>query len=470
MANQKELGIQSGRSVASQLDLIRRWNLSHGRVYAPITEKHQPSPFLKDPTRDVITNDGVRLTKVTSAIMIRQISEISSINSGLKFRSNSLKPMNPANIASGWEAEAIKLFVSGKKEYSNFVKNASDSFELHYMVPSVALQDCVKCHSVNGFREGDILGGFSMILPVKIDDINVNLWITHIVALCMGLIVILYFSDRLKISTEKILLSQRQLEESNQKLQLINKEMKDDLVVAENLQKELFTNYSNPLFLELCTIYRPYSHVSGDVFTINQKPDQTITIFIGDGTGHGIAAAFTTIMAKVGLDQKSEEQFSVKLLEHLNELFEKYLPDERYMSAIYSRISCEGLLNVVNAGHPYLILITADGNLITLKESGLLLGLMGNELLGLKQENVQLKVGDRGFFITDGLIEQRNQQNESFGFSGLEKSLMKNRMLKLDAQINALMQDLESFASGCPADDDVTIVGFEYKGSDFCQK
>lgn len=461
--NQKELATGNGRALAKQLDLIRLWNVNHGRVYAPVSEKHKPSIYLKESNRDVQTTDGTILTKVSSAIMVRQLSELSQEESGLNFRSNSLQPINPANLATGWEAEALQGFKRNAKEFVAFHKTASDTWELRYMMPSIAQKNCINCHGEKGFKEGETLGGFSIRIPVDLDLIGIHLWISHAAVLFLGLFGIHSFSRKLSHSYETIVETQKELEEKNQILNNLNEEMKSDLMVAEELQKKLFTDFSTPAFLDIYTIFKPYSHVSGDIFNIKEQPDGSVSIFIGDGTGHGIAAAFTTIMARIGLSQKAEEKSAIDLLKHLNSLLEEHLPDDRFMSAIFTNVNSQGVLTTANAGHPPLLIITREGEVKKLKNAGLLLGLFNSDNLELTLEQYQLNPGDRVFLYTDGLTERKNPNNEMFGIARFENCLQKNNAEGIERQILCLLENLELFSESIPPDDDMTLIGFKYK-------
>jgi len=58
----------------SRLSSPAAGNALHGGVYVPVTESTQPNPYLEDPLRDVVTTDGLKLTKLNPAYMTRLIS------------------------------------------------------------------------------------------------------------------------------------------------------------------------------------------------------------------------------------------------------------------------------------------------------------------------------------------------------------------------------------------------------------
>jgi serine phosphatase RsbU (regulator of sigma subunit) len=457
------IALQSTRSFFQLIVLTRQWNATHGGVFVPITEKMQPNKYLDPNLRDLTTDEGLKLTKINPAFMTRQISEIADAKSGVKFHITSLNPLNPDNFAQPWESEALKGFEKGEKERFYLLDGDEGQKKFQYMAPLITDKTCLKCHAKQGYKEGDVRGGISINMPFRFGSSNYLLWISHLVALATGWTGLLLFNSSIKRSREKILEANHLLEDSNTKLDVINKKMKTDLEIAEKLQKHLFSsNFSSP-FLDFATISIPYSHVSGDILEVKQNQDGSCAVFLGDATGHGIAAAFTTIIAKVSIDEFSDDSDLVKLFEYLNERLEKYLPDERYISAIYLRITPEGKLTVINAGHPPLLLKNNSGKIMVQKEKGLLLGLFENSMLNLKVETFELQPGEKCFLMTDGIIEMTNPEGEAFGMERLQKFLA-----GIDGSPNEILESLcektRDFRQESPLNDDLTFVCFEYKG------
>lgn len=56
--------------------IYRSWSAAHGGLYARITKKTQPNPYLDIPERDIQTPSGVKLTKINPAYMTRQVNEM----------------------------------------------------------------------------------------------------------------------------------------------------------------------------------------------------------------------------------------------------------------------------------------------------------------------------------------------------------------------------------------------------------
>lgn len=148
-------------------DLVyRQWATSHGGVYVPPTETTPPNPFLaRIPDRDVLTNDGKRLTLINPAYMTRQVHELGQGEFGLKGHITSLKPIRPENSPDAWEKKALLAFEKGSKKVSS-VETLDGEPYLRFMRPMVTEKGCLKCHAEQGYEVGDIRGGISVSVPL----------------------------------------------------------------------------------------------------------------------------------------------------------------------------------------------------------------------------------------------------------------------------------------------------------------
>ena len=89
---QADSALQVARSFFNLIVVTRTWDARHGGVYAPVTEKTLPNPYLKAENRDIVVNDQMTLTKINPAYMTRQLSEISEETGALSFSLTSLNP------------------------------------------------------------------------------------------------------------------------------------------------------------------------------------------------------------------------------------------------------------------------------------------------------------------------------------------------------------------------------------------
>ena len=173
-----QLTLKQARSVFQMVLDMRHWNASRGGIYAPITPETPPNPFLDVPNRDIIAQNGQKLTMINPAYMTRQLSEIVSKRNHLKFHITSQKPIRPANKAYPWEEKALQSFTPNNDDYYEWYFPKTGKKYFRYMAPLWTESPCLKCHSKQGYKLGDLRGGISVSIPSdKILTLtNSNIW------------------------------------------------------------------------------------------------------------------------------------------------------------------------------------------------------------------------------------------------------------------------------------------------------
>lgn len=186
-----QLALNEARANLNKDVAFRLWGASHGGVYVPPTERTPSNPdlwYLSD--RDVVTEDGKRLTLMNPAYMLRQMMDEYSDFYGIKGHMTSLKPLRPANAPDGWEQAALKRFEAGEKEVLEYSEIGDESY-LRYMQPLYVTEDCLKCHGHQQYKLGDVRGGLSLSVPMNhllaLEKQNVRkLTFTHLMVIVIG--------------------------------------------------------------------------------------------------------------------------------------------------------------------------------------------------------------------------------------------------------------------------------------------
>ena len=163
----QQLAQEMGRTFFKELVIVRRWNASLGGIYAPVTDRLQPNPYLDDPHRDLTTTDGLRLTKVNPAFMTRLLAEMPDHAADkIQFHITSLNPINPHNAPDTWERTALQIFERNNAiEHFAVVEEPGGRF-LRYMGRLMTEQACLGCHAKQGYQLGDVRGGIRVSLPL----------------------------------------------------------------------------------------------------------------------------------------------------------------------------------------------------------------------------------------------------------------------------------------------------------------
>ncbi len=155
-----------------------------------------------------------------------------------------------------------------------------------------------------------------------------------------------------------------------------NKTVKDDLVMANKLQKCLFPDpWISTGDYDLFALNTPIAEIGGDLFDYICFPDGGIIFFVSDVSGHGISAAiFTAIVKMVFRNAVKETKNPGDVMTIMNREVSATIPSESFVTMFcgYFEPSAK-LLHYSNAGHPMPYLLE-EGAVYELDGNGPFLG------------------------------------------------------------------------------------------------
>ncbi len=164
---------------------LRRWATHHGGVYVPMTATQQPVPWLAHvPGRDIVAQDGRRLTLLNPASVLRQMMDAYAAEYGIKGRITALRYFNPDNAPDAWERGQLESFMRGEKREVWAYAELQGQPHLRYLRAMLMEPGCEKCHASLGYRQGEIRGATGVNLPLApylstIADSSRNLALSH---------------------------------------------------------------------------------------------------------------------------------------------------------------------------------------------------------------------------------------------------------------------------------------------------
>ena len=162
-----EMARQDAITAFNKDQALRSWATSHGGVYLEVRKNVEPSPYLEHIyERDIITDSGRLLTLVNPATMLNQIMEEYADLYGVQGRLVSASPLNPENAADPWEEVALQKFSTGIMEMAE-ITHIQDRDDYRLFRPMKARKACLKCHGIQGYEEGDVLGGVGVQVPME---------------------------------------------------------------------------------------------------------------------------------------------------------------------------------------------------------------------------------------------------------------------------------------------------------------
>ncbi|NGZ07114.1 MAG: DUF3365 domain-containing protein [Magnetococcales bacterium] len=145
---------------------FRQWATSHGGVYVVPSETTPPNPYLHHiPNRDISTDQGLNLTLMNPAYMLRQVMERYATSYGVRGHITSLHLLNPDNAPDTWEEETLHAFANGERERLQRTEIDGQPY-LRLMRAMIMEKGCLKCHAASGVPEGGVRGGISTSIPL----------------------------------------------------------------------------------------------------------------------------------------------------------------------------------------------------------------------------------------------------------------------------------------------------------------
>ena len=252
----------------------------------------------------------------------------------------------------------------------------------------------------------------------------------------------------------------RQLKQANDELMARDADLRYHLRAAGRLQNRLLLPGSPPDWPELRwgLHFMPLDHLGGDYYDVARPDPDYLGFLIADASGHSIAAGMVAIMSRIAFADIADSTTSPgEVLTEMNRRLQG-LADERFVTAFYAVLNRRSrVLTYANAGHPYpLRWVAATRQVQPLSAPGFMLGIMPEEQY--REKTVQLAIGDRLCFYTDGLTEARNEIGETFGTDRLTRCLETHADDPATALSEHILHCQRSFQGSYPLTDDLTLV------------
>jgi serine phosphatase RsbU (regulator of sigma subunit) len=197
-------------------------------------------------------------------------------------------------------------------------------------------------------------------------------------------------------------------------------------------------------------------HLPGDFFTI-QETDDGVALALGDICGKGLAAGmWTTYLVRLIAAQVAANTMPEAIVAGVNrEICSRELLVPLASLFLVTLNTATGILNYCSAGHPPALLLRANGQLETLSEGGMLLGVMPST--PYVSGCVELKAEDVLLVYSDGITESANCTGEEFGDARLETQLRCRQAGDTGGVLFSVLGAVQDFAAACPLIDDMSV-------------
>jgi sigma-B regulation protein RsbU (phosphoserine phosphatase) len=238
--------------------------------------------------------------------------------------------------------------------------------------------------------------------------------------------------------------------------------LEQDLELAAQLQRGLLPE-TNLTFGGWVTSYhyRPLGLVSGDYcdLVVRENGSKNLFFALGDVAGKGVAASLLMSQLHAIFRTLTPADLPAQsLVERASRIFCETTMSTFFATLICGRADSSGAMELCNAGHcPALVL--QRGNVTRVEATGVPLGMFCDGHYSVRK--LQLAPGETLFLYTDGVSEARSGTEEEYGETRLVEFLGQRSQLPPEALIHACLEDLDTFRSGRPLLDDLTIMAIQ---------
>ncbi len=237
--------------------------------------------------------------------------------------------------------------------------------------------------------------------------------------------------------------------------------LEHDLELAAQIQRGLLPppNVEIPGW-DIAYHYRPAGVVSGDYCDLIGSGDGGLHFLIADVSGKGIAAALLSTNLRAVFRTLIPLGLSMEaMLTQASRLFcDSTLPTQ-YATLVAGRVSADGELEIVNAGH-LPVLLTGDRGTKVFESTDLPFGMFCDQ--HYTAAKARLDPGDTLVLYTDGISEAQNQAGEEYGVAKLRSLIEGSERHCPEDLVRVCREHIDGFRAGQERTDDETLLAIQY--------
>jgi serine phosphatase RsbU (regulator of sigma subunit) len=293
-------------------------------------------------------------------------------------------------------------------------------------------------------------------------------WRTTIAYFCYGFLLLGFIFGVDRIQRRRLLTKSRNaaaIKEAQLRAQLAeteNERKTNELEEARQLQLSMLPKVLPQLpNLDIAVYMKTATEVGGDYYDFNVAMDGTLTVVLGDATGHGMKAGTMVTSAKSLFNSYSANPDILFTFREMTRCIKQMQFKSLAMSMTMLKIQNNKLM-MSSAGMPPVYLYKSKHRIIEehLIE-GMPLGTMDNFPYELKE--MELIKGDTLLLMSDGFPELQNEHNEIFGYKRARNSFEEVAEKEPEKIIEYLKNEGNRWSDNKEPDDDVTFVVIKVK-------
>jgi serine phosphatase RsbU (regulator of sigma subunit)/HAMP domain-containing protein len=206
----------------------------------------------------------------------------------------------------------------------------------------------------------------------------------------------------------------------------------------------------------------PALEVGGDYFDYVRGDNSHLHFVVGDVSGKGVPAALIMSIVRSLIHTCVEMAPSPRdMLAKVNRNLSPDLESEMFVTV--ADVTVDPLTHTaraVRAGHEPILVVRENGAIERIQPKGTALGLLDTDAFDHALEESKFQIGPRDAVVlfTDGLTETVSREGVEVGYDGVEALVRKYAHLSAKDMVQAIVQEIKTFAGGQDQQDDFTLV------------
>jgi len=218
--------------------------------------------------------------------------------------------------------------------------------------------------------------------------------------------------------------------------------VKEEYALAQDIF-EHFMRMNNTSCGNLRFHTSPTSTFNGDIFLCARSPMDTLYLFIGDLTGHGLPAAVAAVpINKIFFAMAAKGIAISSIVREINQTLHHLLPDNIFCAGLIMEMSTDGTqVKFWSGGMPSLMVTDPNNRLCDVIPSAHMP--LGSQASGEFENNIQilqLVPGSHLYLFTDGIIELEDKNGFHFGEDNIKQILSTPDCHHFEKIINTVSQ------------------------------
>ncbi len=236
------------------------------------------------------------------------------------------------------------------------------------------------------------------------------------------------------------------------------RQLEKDIAMAREVQLRLLpTDPPTHTNVEMAVRFLPARTIGGDLYDFLEYGPNESAIVLGDVSGKAAPAAlFAALVSGIMRSAAIQRLQPAQMLAQLNDSLQERRLDSQYVTMLFALWNDESrVLQVANSGAVQPI-VCRGGTSSVVRAEGFPLGMFQD--VTYEQHSVETQPGDAVIFVSDGILDAENSQDEMYGDERLASMLCGHRELSASEIAEAILADVSRFQDGADRFDDETII------------